>query len=146
MTLFCLRAGIATDRDKIIDALRDIVLGYDMNYEVAHIMLNGEDIHDKIRTEEIHSHISFIASIPEVRAFVIAQEQEIGKDGKIVMDGRDTAAVVFPDADIKLWVTADAAVRAERRWDEMTPQEQKDTDLTALQASIERRDMLDETE
>ena len=84
-----------------------------------HVTLNGEDVEKQIRTLEVGNAASQIAVIPEVRRFLVAQQQQMGKNGGIVMDGRDIGTVVFPNAELKLFLTASPEVRAERRFKEL---------------------------
>lgn len=84
-----------------------------------HVTLNGEDVEKQIRTLEVGNAASQIAVIPEVRRFLVAQQQQMGKNGGIVMDGRDIGTVVFPEAELKLFLTASSEVRAERRFKEL---------------------------
>ena len=84
-----------------------------------HVTLNGKDVEKEIRTLEVGNMASQVAVIPEVRRFLVAQQQQMGKDGGIVMDGRDIGTVVFPNADLKLFLTASPEVRAERRYKEL---------------------------
>lgn len=84
-----------------------------------HVMLNGEDVEQQIRTLEVGNMASQVAVIPEVRRYLVAQQQQMGQQGGIVMDGRDIGTVVFPHAELKLFLTASPEVRAHRRYDEL---------------------------
>ena len=84
-----------------------------------HVMLNGEDVEQQIRTLEVGNMASQVAVIPEVRRYLVAQQQQMGQQGGIVMDGRDIGTVVFPHAELKLFLTASPEVRAQRRYDEL---------------------------
>lgn len=84
-----------------------------------HVLLNGEDVEKEIRTLEVGNQASQVAVIPEVRRHLVAQQQEMGREGGIVMDGRDIGTVVFPHAELKLFLTASPEVRAERRFKEL---------------------------
>ena len=88
-------------------------------------MLNGECVENEIRGLEVSSHVSVIAALPFVRQAMTAQQQRMGKDRGIVMDGRDIGTIVFPDAELKIFVTASAEVRAQRRYDELTAKGQQ---------------------
>ena len=81
--------------------------------------LNGELVEKEIRTLEVSNHVSPIATIPFVRKALVAQQQQMGKEKGIVMDGRDIGTTVFPDAELKIYVTASPEVRAQRRYDEL---------------------------
>ena len=90
-----------------------------MENGAQHVTLNGEDVESQIRTLEVGNRASEISTIKEVRAFLVAQQQAMGKAKGIVMDGRDIGTVVFPNAELKLFLTASPEVRAQRRFDEL---------------------------
>lgn len=105
-------------------------------------MINGQDVEEKIRTLEVSSHVSRVAEIPFVRKFVDSILQEYGKGKGIVMDGRDIGTTVFPDAELKIFMTADRKVRAGRRMKEMEEAGKKVTFEEVL-ANIDQRDYTD---
>lgn len=110
-------SGKATDIEGILDFTHiDFAIQPD---GTQHVTLNGEDVEKQIRTLEVGNAASQIAVIPEVRRFLVAQQQQMGKQGGIVMDGRDIGTVVFPKAELKLFLTASPEVRAERRYKEL---------------------------
>ena len=110
-------SGKATDIEGILDFTHiDFAIQPD---GTQHVTLNGEDVEKQIRTLEVGNAASQIAVIPEVRRFLVAQQQQMGKQGGIVMDGRDIGTVVFPQAELKLFLTASPEVRAERRYKEL---------------------------
>ena len=112
-----LSSGKATDLEGILDFTRiDFAIQPDGS---QHVTLNGEDVEKQIRTLEVGNAASQIAVIPEVRRFLVAQQQQMGQAGGIVMDGRDIGTVVFPNAELKLFLTASPEVRAERRFKEL---------------------------
>lgn len=112
-----LSSGKATDLEGILDFTRiDFAIQPD---GTQHVTLNGEDVEKQIRTLEVGNAASQIAVIPEVRRFLVAQQQQMGQAGGIVMDGRDIGTVVFPNAELKLFLTASPKVRAERRFKEL---------------------------
>lgn len=112
-----LSSGKATDIEGILDFTRiDFAIQPD---GTQHVTLNGEDVEKQIRTLEVGNAASQIAVIPEVRRFLVAQQQQMGQAGGIVMDGRDIGTVVFPNAELKLFLTASPEVRAERRFKEL---------------------------
>ena len=84
-----------------------------------HIVLNGQDVENEIRTLEVGNMASIVSPIPEVRSFLVAMQQEMGHAKGIVMDGRDIGTIVFPEAELKLFMTASPEVRAKRRFDEL---------------------------
>ena len=110
--LYAQRAGLANNLEKIIPLLDNIQIGFILTTEGQHVTLNGEDVEAYIRTLEIGNLASQISTIKEVRAFLVAQQQAMGKKKSIVMDGRDIGTVVFPNAELKLFLTASPEVRA----------------------------------
>ncbi|MBQ5775290.1 MAG: (d)CMP kinase [Paludibacteraceae bacterium] len=123
--LYAQRAGLANNLEKIIPLLDNIQIGFILTTEGQHVTLNGEDVEAYIRTLEIGNLASQISTIREVRAFLVAQQQAMGKKKGIVMDGRDIGTVVFPNAELKLFLTASPEVRAERRFKELLAKGEK---------------------
>ncbi|MBQ5626046.1 MAG: (d)CMP kinase [Paludibacteraceae bacterium] len=117
--LYAQRQGLAEHLEQIIPLLKDIQIGFTQTPSGQHVTLNGEDIEAYIRTLEIGNLASQISTIKEVRAFLVAQQQAMGEKKGIVMDGRDIGTVVFPKAELKLFLTASPEVRAERRFKEL---------------------------
>ena len=117
--LYAQRQGLAEHLEQIIPLLKDIQIGFTQTPSGQHITLNGEDVEAYIRTLEIGNLASQISTIKEVRAFLVAQQQAMGEKKGIVMDGRDIGTVVFPKAELKLFLTASPEVRAERRFKEL---------------------------
>ena len=106
--------------EQVIAMLPDIHIDFAIQPDGSqHVTLNGEDVEKQIRTLEVGNAASQIAVIPEVRRFLVAQQQKMGEQGGIVMDGRDIGTVVFPNAELKLFMTASPEVRAERRFKEL---------------------------
>ena len=116
--LYTLRHGL-TEQADIIAALPQIQVGFILTDGAQHVTLNGEDVEGQIRTLEVGNRASQISQIKEVRAFLVAQQQKMGDAKGIVMDGRDIGTVVFPHAELKLFLTASPEVRAQRRYDEL---------------------------
>ena len=106
-------------REAVLPLLKDIHIGFVQTPEGQHVTLNGEDVESLIRTLEVGNMASQISTIKEVRAFLVAQQQAMGEKKGIVMDGRDIGTVVFPNAELKLFLTAAPEVRAERRFLEL---------------------------
>lgn len=104
--------------------------------------LNGERVEDEIRTIEVSRHVSPIAALPFVRAALVANQQAMGREKGIVMDGRDIGTVVFPDAELKVFVTASAEVRARRRYDELKARGME-ADYDDILKNVEERDYID---
>ena len=117
--LYAQRAGLADHLEQVVDLLSDIHISFIQTPDGQHVTLNGEDVESQIRTLEIGNLASQISTIKEVRAFLVAQQQAMGEHKGIVMDGRDIGTVVFPNAELKLFLTASPNVRAERRFKEL---------------------------
>ncbi len=119
VALFAHRAGLAEHLEQIVERLQDIHISFVQTPNGQHVTLNGEDVEAEIRTLEIGNLASQVSTIKEVRAFLVAQQQVMGEHKGIVMDGRDIGTVVFPHAELKLFLTASPEVRAERRFKEL---------------------------
>ena len=125
VTLYCMRNGIIknhlVDLDNLLKSLNDISLNFEFNSTTkkSETILNGENVEGLIRGIAVSDNVSIIAQIKEVREKLIALQQEIGKSKNVVMDGRDIGTKVFPDAKVKLFITASAEIRAKRRHDEL---------------------------
>ncbi len=122
--LYTLRHNLTEPAD-IIAALPDIHVGFVQVDGAQHVTLNGEDVETHIRTLEAGNCASRISQIKEVRAYLVAQQQAMGEAKGIVMDGRDIGTVVFPNAELKLFLTASPEVRAQRRFDELVSKGEK---------------------
>ena len=113
--------------------------------------LNGEVVEDEIRGMEVSNNVSPIAALPFVRKFLVAhkflvaQQQAMGKEKGIVMDGRDIGTVVFPDAELKVFITASAEIRAQRRYDELVSKGEKDVNYDEILKNVIERDQIDST-
>ncbi|TND06543.1 MAG: cytidylate kinase [Bacteroidetes bacterium] len=125
ITLFCIRRGIIKDgrfdHSDVIRELDNINLTFVYNpaAKASDTYLNGENVEREIRTLDVSSHVSHISLIREVRQKLVAIQREMGKNKGVVMDGRDIGTNVFPDAELKIFVTADTDVRTQRRVDEL---------------------------
>ena len=119
VALYALRAGIENNLFDIEGMLKDIRIGFVKTADGQHVTLNDEDVESYIRTLEVGNLASQISTIKEVRAFLVAQQQAMGEKKGIVMDGRDIGTVVFPKAELKLFLTASPEVRAKRRYLEL---------------------------
>jgi cytidylate kinase len=104
--------------------------------------LNNECVEKEIRSLEVSNHVSPIAAVPFVRTAMVAQQQQMGKDKGVVMDGRDIGTTVFPDAELKIFVTASAQVRAQRRFDELKAKGMP-ADFDDILKNVEERDYID---
>lgn len=131
--------------EQIRDAIEHINIEFRINPETRQqeTYLNGENVEDEIRVNpRVVSAVSNVSAISEVRRFLVKQQQALGKQKGIVMDGRDIGTVVFPDAELKLFVTADPVVRAQRRLDELEEKGQHTT-FDEVLANLEKRDHID---
>lgn len=125
VALYAMRAGIGHQISDVVEKLEDIHIGFVQTPEGQHVTLNGEDVEAHIRTLEIGNMASQISTIKQVRAFLVEQQQAMGEKKGIVMDGRDIGTVVFPNAELKLFLTASPEVRAERRFKELQAKGEK---------------------
>ena len=139
--LYTLRNGL-TDQAEIIAALPQIRVGFILVEGSQHVTLNGEDVESQIRTLEAGNRASEISQIKEVRAFLVAQQQKMGEEKGIVMDGRDIGTVVFPNAELKLFLTASPEVRAQRRFDELVAKGEQ-PDYADVLKDVNERDYRD---
>lgn len=132
------------EKDKLIEHLDDIDLDfqYDEKKGFAEIYLNGENVEQQIRTLEISNLVSKVATISEVRRKLVIEQHKMGAKGGIVMDGRDIGTVVFPNAELKLYMTASAETRAKRRYKELIDKGEKVTYDEVLQ-NVNSRDEMD---
>ncbi len=149
VTLFCLRNNIIKNKNineqKLSSSLEDIKITFEYNNKTgkAETFLNGINVEDEIRNIEVSENVSSISSIKFVRENLVKQQQELGKNKSLVMDGRDIGTTVFPDADLKIFMTADVDVRAERRYKELT-QKGFNVSIEEIKKNIKKRDYLDQ--
>jgi CMP/dCMP kinase len=150
VALFALQQGLTLnntiDETKLIEALPNIQIGFQPN-EIENrsdTYLNGENVENKIRTLDVSALVSPVATIKQVREAMVKQQQELGKGKGIVMDGRDIGTVVFPGAELKIFMTASPEIRAQRRFDEL---EQRGIPATyqEILANVLERDHIDST-
>jgi CMP/dCMP kinase len=145
ITLYFLRNHIDwTDQKEVIAALKEIHLDFHFNEknETSEIYLNDENVEYVIRDLVIAEKVSDVAAIKEVRSFAVAQQQKMGTRKGIVMDGRDIGTVVFPKAELKIFMTADNAVRVERRFKELYEKNPNIT-IEEVKNNLEMRDYID---
>lgn len=128
----------------LVNQLKDIMLEFKFNSDLgfAEMYLNGDNVEKAIRTIEVSGFVSKVAEVSEVRAKLVEQQQEMGKNKAIVMDGRDIGTVVFPDAELKVFMTASASTRAQRRYDELLQKGDVVTYEEVLK-NVEERDYID---
>lgn len=150
VTLYAMRkdfiSNLGINKDELIKSLSNINLEFklDNNNPNASIFLNGENVEGEIRGLEVSSFVSKIAEISEVRKVLVKQQQEIGKNRGIVMDGRDIGTVVFPDAELKIFMTASAETRAKRRYNELLSKGEN-VDYNLILENVIYRDNIDST-
>ena len=149
VTLFALRHKLfnadGTIRERELqEQMKDINISFQLNKTTGRpdTYLNGENVENDIRTMEVSSHVSPIATLSFVREALVAQQQRMGAEKGIVMDGRDIGTVVFPKAELKIFVTASAEVRAQRRYDELKAKGM-DADYADILKNVEERDYID---
>ncbi|CAM4145603.1 (d)CMP kinase [Flavobacterium antarcticum] len=132
------------DTQTLINALPDIRLQFVYNEQLgfAEMFLNDKNVENDIRTLEVSQYVSRIAEISEVRAKLVEQQQKMGQERGIVMDGRDIGTVVFPDAEVKIFMNSSAETRAQRRFEELTEKGQNVTYEDVLK-NVEERDYID---
>ena len=150
VTLYALEQGAivdgVVDQAKVIGLLPDVNISFRFNAErgASDAYVNGEMVEDKIRSIEVSQMVSSVSSIAQVREKLVAMQQQMGRARGVVMDGRDIGTVVFPDAELKIFMTADARVRAERRYAELTAKGD-DVTLEEILENVISRDQADMT-
>ncbi|WP_121666456.1 (d)CMP kinase [Mesonia aquimarina] len=148
VTLYAMQQNLISEKyfytEELINSLAEIQLEFHFNAEkgFAEIYLNGTNVENDIRTLNVSQFVSAIAAVPEVRKMQVKQQHELGKKKGIVMDGRDIGTVVFPQAELKIFMTASAETRAKRRFDELLAKGEKVTFEEVIQ-NIEERDNID---
>lgn len=152
VTLFALRNNLIDEQtalinvNQLLELLPTIELEFQWNQALGRstIFMNGEDVEAEIRLPRVASFVSQIAAIKEVRVAMVSLQRQMGERGGVILDGRDIASVVFPNADLKLFVTADPKVRAERRLAELTANG-VETTFDDVYKSLLERDHIDST-
>jgi cytidylate kinase len=147
ITLYFMRNEIdATEPDAIHQALSRIELKFKkgLSSDASDMCLNGENVEEQIRSMSVAHEVSKVAAIKEVRDFAVHQQKEMGKEGGVVMDGRDIGTVVFPDADVKLFITASPEIRAQRRYKELM-EKGMNVSMDEVIENLKKRDHLDST-
>lgn len=149
VTLYCLKNGLIENsvvneielNEQIADINVDFRKGQDGSPETY---INGVNVEKEIRSLEVSNIVSIVSALPFVREVMVKLQQKAGEKGGVVMDGRDIGTVVFPNADLKIFVTADAKIRAQRRYDELVEKSQPEP-LEEILKNIEMRDRLDQS-
>lgn len=150
VTLYALRHGLMDAESKQIDTealeqqIQQVIISFSHDAEgKLQTLLNGEVVEQEIRQMTVSNCVSPIAALPFVRAHLVALQQQMGLEGGIVMDGRDIGTVVFPNAELKVFVTASAEVRAQRRLAELQGKGDTTTTLAEVLKNVEERDYID---
>ena len=150
VTLFCMRNGLIIDGNIDIEALRSRMHEIQITFKVSPesgnsiTILNNEDVEHEIRSLDVSKMVSKVAALDFVRNEMIEQQREMGKSKGIVMDGRDIGTTVFPDAEMKVFVTASAEVRAQRRYDELAARGDN-PNFDEILENVQQRDHIDQT-
>ncbi len=150
VTLYCLRNNLING-DKVDEiALRTQISQISITFGLddagkQYLMLNGENVEKEIRGMEVSGRVSIVAAVPLVREAMVELQREMGKNKGIVMDGRDIGTTVFPDAELKIFVTASPQIRAKRRLDEMREKGNNEVTFEEILFNVEERDRIDQT-
>ena len=151
VTLYCIEKGLFDAENRINEAsleaqMDDIHISFQLDPETQRpiTFLNGVNVENRIRTLEVSSRVSPVAALGFVRKALVRQQQEMGKKKGIVMDGRDIGTAVFPDAELKIFVTASAEIRAQRRYDELKAKGQE-ASFEDILHNVEERDRIDQS-
>ncbi len=149
VTLYALRNGLfnangTIKEEELKEQMGNIKISFKLNKATGcpDTYLNGENVENQIRTMEVSSHVSVIAALPFVRAALVEQQQQMGAEKGIVMDGRDIGTVVFPNAELKVFVTASPEVRAQRRYDELKAKGME-ANFDDILKNVQERDYID---
>ena len=150
VTLFAIENGIISEnifnKEDLITELENIELTFKFNHDLsfAEMYLNGENVEKKIRTMEVSSFVSQVATIPEVREQLVKQQKLMADNIGVVMDGRDIGTVVFPDAELKVFMIASAEAKAQRRYNELLERGDK-VQYKEVLKNVKQRDFIDST-
>lgn len=148
VTLFAMQKGLISndgfDKENLLTYLNDITISFEYNpvKGFAEVYLNGINVEADIRTLEVSNFVSLIAEVSEVRKKLVEQQQQFGKNKGVVMDGRDIGTVVFPDAELKIFMTASAETRAQRRYEELKAKGEI-ASFSSVLKNIQERDFID---
>lgn len=149
VTLYCLDNGLFDGQEIRTEALKEALpslrISFKLDPETKKLVtfLNGKEVESRIRSLEVSNHVSQVAALPFVREELVRQQQAMGREKGIVMDGRDIQTVVFPDAELKIFVVASAEVRAQRRYEELKAKGQEASYEDILK-NVKDRDYMDE--
>ncbi len=146
-TLYCLKNDInLEDEDAIKEALNNLKIDFRFNQELqkSETYLNDENVENEIRTMYVSENVSLVSAIAQVRKAMVLQQQEMGEEKAVVLDGRDIGTVVFPNAELKVFMTTDVKVRAKRRYEELIAKGE-DVTLESIVHNLTERDRIDST-
>jgi len=149
VSLFCIRNGWMTETEMIEDQIEKNISSIQLEFKTnaggkAEMYLNGENVENEIRTLEVANGASRVSTLGFVRRELVRQQQIMGLQKGIVMDGRDIGTVVFPEAELKIFLTASAEIRAQRRYDEMVAKGET-VNFEDVLANVKKRDLIDTT-
>ena len=144
ITLYAQQNGLLINNRLNTKALLSQLDDINLRFEGDTFWLNGVDVSTEIRSMQVSEAVSLVATIPEIRSFLVAQQRIMGTNQSVVMDGRDIGTVVFPKADLKLFLVADVNIRAQRRFDELNTQNAPTT-VAEVRNNLVERDHLDST-
>jgi cytidylate kinase len=148
VTLFCVQNGLIDSSGKVSERLKSILKDINIGFrksagsETADTYLNNVNVEKEIRSIEIANHVSAVSAVPEVREWLVGQQQLMGQAKGIVMDGRDIGTVVFPNAELKVFMTASPEIRTLRRFSELKAKDENVT-IDEVRKNIEERDFMD---
>jgi len=145
VTLYCIEKDIDISNETLVsNELKQVTIGFEFNEknERFEVTLNGRNVEAEVREMKVASRVSEIAAQSAVRKYLVSMQQKIGKDKGVVMDGRDIGTVVFPDAELKIFMTASVEVRSERRFNELITAG-KEVTLSEVMANLSERDRID---
>lgn len=142
ITYYVIKKDIFDDLRKIIDFVRNLELSMKYENETTRVFINGDEVTDFIRTPEVSGKVSEISRIPEVRAEMVKLQRKLAEQGNLVAEGRDITTVVFPNADVKIFMTASVEERAKRRFKEHRERGDKIT-FEEVMENLKKRDKID---
>ena len=150
VTLYCLRNNMINGDKVDEEALKAVINNISITFGIdetgaQYLVLNGENVEKEIRGMEVSGKVSIVAAVPLVREAMVALQRKMGKDKGVVMDGRDIGTTVFPDAELKIFVTASPQIRAQRRLDEMRSKGDNEVTFKEVLFNVEERDRIDQT-
>ena len=150
VTLYCLRNNMINGDEVDEEALKAVINNISITFGIdetgaQYLVLNGENVEKEIRGMEVSGKVSIVAAVPLVREAMVALQRKMGEDKGVVMDGRDIGTTVFPDAELKIFVTASPQIRAQRRLDEMRSKGDNEVTFKEVLFNVEERDRIDQT-